>query len=262
MLRKQNRRRTEERAPTVRLLIPWPMIIALASVATIAAGLYVASAWILNRPIEAIVINGRFERVSPLHIETLIEPHARAGFLDVDLGATQRDLKALPWIASAEVRRKWPGTLEVSLREEKAIACWGEHGLLNAAGELFLPSAERVPAELPRLSGPDGTEAVVTERYFSVQKQLEHRGMAAVRVELDERGAWSFTLANGLVVRLGANDVERRVERFFRVLDGTLTHLAGEVDYVDMRYPNGFAVGWKNQAAVRAVAIEEPDPNA
>ena len=262
MLRRQNRRRTEPVTSAARLRIPWPIVIVVVSVAAISAGLYAASAWMLNRPIEAIVINGSFERVSPIHIEALIEPHARAGFMAVDLGATQREIKALPWIASAEVRRKWPGTLEVRVREERAIACWGEHGLLNAAGELFLPSAERVPAELPRLSGPDGTEAVVTARYFSIQKQLEHRGMSAARVALDERGAWTFTLGNGLQIRLGSNDVEQRLERFFRVFDATLAHLAGELDYVDMRYPNGFAVGWKNQNRVQTAAIKETQPNA
>ncbi|MBM4195972.1 MAG: FtsQ-type POTRA domain-containing protein [Gammaproteobacteria bacterium] len=261
MFRKQNRRR-RERTETRAFEISWPLVVAGASALVIGAGLYAAAVWVLNRPIDSIVISGSFERVSPLRLEALIEPHARAGFLEVDLGATQRSLKSQAWVASAEVRRKWPGTLVVNVREQKAVACWGEHGLLNAAGELFLPSAERVPAELPRLSGPPGTEGLVTGRYFAIQKQLEHRGLAAAAVSLDERGAWTLTLANGLLIRIGSNSVEQRIERFFKVLDGTLANLSGEVDYVDMRYPNGFAVGWKNQSDVRAAQMEEVDPDA
>jgi cell division protein FtsQ len=264
MWRKANRRRAEPKAPRLPGLarLPWPLVLAGASVAAIGAGVWTLSLWLLNRPIDTIVINGNFERVSPLQLETLIEPHARAGFLRIDLGATQRALKDLPWVATAEIRRKWPGTLTVTVGEEKAVACWGEGGLLNAAGELFLPSAERLPPELPRLDGPAGTEALVTGRYFAIQRQLEHRGMSAARLALDARGAWTLTLHNGLQVRLGANRVEQRIDRFFRVLDGTLANLAGELDYVDLRYPNGFAVGWKNRAGVSAASPVEMDPNA
>jgi cell division protein FtsQ len=258
MWHRRNRRRTAN--PALKLpVVDWRAVAVVASIALTVAGAWFAAAWVLNRPISRIVVNGSFQRVSPIQVEALVEPHARAGFVDVDLAAMRRDLTALPWIASAEVRRKWPGTLEVRVQEEAPVARWGERGLLNAAGELFLPDADHVPAELPRLRGPAGTEAVVTARWFSLQEQLEHRGLAAVNVTLDARGAWSFQTSTGLQVRLGANAVEERIARFFSVFDGALSHLAGEVEYVDMRYPNGFAIGWKGGTAATG---EEPVPNA
>jgi len=263
MWRRRNRnRRRADRAPMRLPAIPWRPLVAFVSAAAITLGGYTLGVWALNRPIETIVINGAFERVSPIQLEAMVEPYARSGFLEVDLGATRRDITALPWVASAEVRRKWPGTLEIRIAEEKPIACWGERGLLNAAGVLFLPQAEHVPAELPRLAGPAGTESAVTARYFEVQKGLEQRGMAAIAMTLDERGAWTFRLASGIEVRLGANGVRERIERFFHVLDGTVARLGQDVSYVDMRYPNGFAIGWKNQQPMRAGELKEQAPNA
>jgi len=263
MLRKRNRKKREPLA--LRLPLPtvnWRAIAAVVIAAGVFAGAYSLTARMLNRPIDTLVINGPFRRVSAIQLEALVEPYAHAGFMQVDLDGARRDLEADPWVARAEVRRRWPGTLRINVREETPIACWGERGLLNADGELFLADADHVPAELPRLKGPAGTESQVTARYFRVQQQLEHRGMSAVAMTLDERGAWSFTLSNGLLVRLGANSVDERIERFFQVLDGTLAHLQGEVEYVDMRYPNGFAVGWKSGGAMRAAAAEEREPNA
>jgi cell division protein FtsQ len=86
--------------------------------------------------------------------------------------------------------------------------------------------------------------------------------MTAVAMGLDERGAWTFEIGNGIEVRLGANSVDERTARFFRALDGVLAHAAADVAYVDMRYPNGFAIGWKSEAAVRAASAGEPRPNA
>ena len=51
--------------------------------------------------------------------------------------------------------------------EQTAAARWGESGLLNTRGELFVRAAAHVPAELPRLSGPEGTESQVAQRYMS-----------------------------------------------------------------------------------------------
>jgi cell division protein FtsQ len=262
MWRRQNRKRPS-RAPLLRLpAINWSRIAMTVAALASLAGIYFGLAGLLNRPIDMLVINGSFQRVSAMQMEALVEPYARAGFLHTDLTAVRAALRALPWVAEADVRRRWPGTLVVNVTEETPVACWGERGLLNAAGELFLPQADHVPAELPRLNGPAGTEAVVTGRFFAVQKQLEHRGMAAVALALDARGAWTLRLNNGLEVRLGANGVDQRIGRFLQVLDGVLPQMSADVAYVDMRYPNGFAIGWKGQQAMQAATIEEPGPNA
>ena len=95
------------------------------------------------------------------------------------------------------------------------------------------------------LTGPDGTEKRVAAMYFRVEEQLEQRGLAALSLDLDPRGAWTFRLNNGVTVRLGAASVEQRLTRFFAILDLGVSMNAEQVAYVDMRYPNGFVIGWR-----------------
>ena len=59
-----------------------------------------------------------------------------------------------------------------------------------------------------------------------------------------------------MVVRLGAEAVDQRIERFFRALDGGVGIGSDRVAYVDMRYTHGFAVGWR-ETRTGAVAVEE-----
>lgn len=42
--------------------------------------------------------------------------------IDVDAGAVETRLEALPWVRKAEVRRQWPGTLVVSVTERTPVA--------------------------------------------------------------------------------------------------------------------------------------------
>lgn len=244
MMRRRNRRRSERPARSWPV-IPWAALGMLAGLLAGVGGTYAGGAWLLNRPIETIQLRAPFQRVSAIQLEALMEPHARAGFVDVDLDAARRELMALPWVASAQLRRRFPGTLEIEIREQQPIARWGERGLLNASGRLFLPEEMRALPELPRLMGPPGSEAEVAQRYFAVQEQLQHRGLSVGEVLLDDRGAWSFRTSKGLEVRLGTHSIDERIARFFEALDRALTYLSGEVDYVDMRYPNGFAIGWR-----------------
>jgi cell division protein FtsQ len=152
------------------------------------------------------------------------------------------------------VQRSWPRALKVELVEQSVVARWNGTGLLNARGQLFISEARFVPPELPQLFGPSGTEAEVTARYLAVQGELTESGLRLVTLTLDARGAFEFTLDDGVVVRLGRTQVDARFERFVRAAARLVTQRAADIGYVDMRYGNGFAVGWKGDASHPAPA--------
>ena len=204
-----------------------------------------------------MVINGEFERVSADRLESLLRPYMGQGFLATPLDVVQQQLAEVPWIAAARVSRKWPGTLAVTVTEEQPAARWGEQGLLNPQGRLFVRRADHIPAGLPQLNGPEGSEAEVAARYVAIQEQRVPRGLSLAALDLDKRGAWSLRLGNGIQVRLGSQDVDIRLARFFEALDTVVMAVAADVSYIDMRYTNGFAVGWKQPHA----AVEQV-PNA
>lgn len=205
---------------------------------------YEMSAALLDRPINKIAIEGPFERVSALEIEAAIGDELERGFLSANLEEIRERVQDLPWIDRANVVRRWPDTLEVSVTEQVPAACWGESGLMNTRGELFVQNARHVPAELPRLSGPDGHAAEVARRYLDIRRQLIPLGLDLRRVHLDARGAWQLTLANGVEVRLGRRDTDARTDLFLDVAANIVARREGDIEFVDMRYSNGFTVGW------------------
>ncbi|MSR09691.1 MAG: FtsQ-type POTRA domain-containing protein [Gammaproteobacteria bacterium] len=254
-----NRKRREE--PRVKLpRIPWVALSSLLGLLVVTAGLYTGGHWVLNRPVERMVFNGKFERVSADQLESVLRKYMGKGFLAADLDAIQARVAALPWVATARVSRQWPDTLDVTVTEEAPAARWGADGLLNPQGRLFVRHTTHIPAELPQLNGPEGAEADVAARYVAIQEQLLARGLGVVALELDGRGAWTLLLSNGIGVRLGSQDVDARLDRFYEALDTVVTPVATDVQFVDMRYTNGFSIGWKPQRAVEAVPDEVLPP--
>jgi cell division protein FtsQ len=257
--RKRNSRRS---APSSRRLqlpaLNWRRIgLSLAAVAVIALAL-TSLGWLLNEPIQRVVVSGRLQRVSALDVERIVRTHlAGAGLVSVDLDDISRGLRTLPWVDEAAVQRNWPRALKIQIIEQTAVARWNDTGLLNTRGELFMSEARFVPPELPLLSGPDGSQAEVTARYLAAQGRLTEVGMRMVAMALDARGAWSITLDDGVVVRLGRAQIDQRFERFMMAAAKLVSQRAADIAYVDMRYSNGFAIGWKGGAG-RAAAGAQP----
>ena len=216
----------------------------------------------LDRPVQTVSMDGSFQRVSPGEIEKAVAPYSQSGFMSADLDGIQRAIEALPWVDHARIQRRWPNSLHVTVTEQTAAARWGDSGLLNTRGELFVRAATHVPAELPRLSGPDGTESQVAQRYLSVQGRMLEAGMRIAALRLDERGAWEMDLDNGVTVRLGRRDVDERIDRFIHTASQVISHRLNEIGYVDMRYSNGFAIGWRNSSTSGAVPASVPSKRA
>ena len=239
--RHRQKKQTRLRMPKVRLsYIFAPLIAGAIVVAT-----FQLSRAVLDRPIRSIEINGAFQRVTALQIEEAISDQLEQGFVSADLRRIQDQVVALPWIDQATVARRWPSRLSIAVTEQIPAAIWGERGLLNVRGELFVRDARHVPAELPLLSGPEHRSGEVAQRYLEVRDRLIPIGLDLRRVQLDARGAWQMTLQNGVDVRLGRREVDERTELFLEVVADIITSLSTEIEYGDMRYSNGFTVGWK-----------------
>ena len=260
-----NRRRSTRKAPRIEFqmpAIPWARLANGALALTVGVGAWAATTWLMERPINSVRIEGPFERVTAMQVEAAISPFIKEGFVAADLRELRAAVAALPWVQDASVRRSWPSTLTIVLTEEQAAARWGKKGLLNVYGELFVEQTSHIPAELPRLSGPAGTELEVARRFFEIDTQLKQRGLNAVALRVDERGSWQLKVSNGMQVRLGAVSVDSRVVRFMQALDGVLAPVASDVAYVDMRYTNGFSIGWKEADRVKLADTGETGPHA
>jgi cell division protein FtsQ len=246
MARKQAKRRKQKKAPTFTMpkirigRIVTPIVAAGIIVAT-----YQLTLMLLDREISSLEISGPFQRVTALQIEEAIGDEIEKGFVGADLDHIQDSIAALQWIDQARVARRWPSRISITVTEQVPAATWGKSGLLNTRGELFVTEARHVPAELPRLSGPEGTSAEVAQRYLDVRDQLIPIGLDVRRVQLDARGSWEMTLGNGIEVRLGRRDVAARTTLFLDVVADLITGRAADIEYVDMRYGNGFTVGWQ-----------------
>jgi cell division protein FtsQ len=194
-------------------------------------------------PLREITVHGAIEHTARAQLERATEGRISGNFFAVELGAVRAAFEALPWVRQVQVRRVWPDRLEVTIEEHVALARWSDDALVNIHGERFVAS---IDAALPQFAGPAGTEGEVTRRYRRYAELLAPLGSPLDQVILTPRFAWQLRLASGLTIVLGremaAYSVDARLTRFVAVYARTLGSIAQRHDYVDLRYPNGFAL--------------------
>jgi cell division protein FtsQ len=208
----------------------------------ILAACFGALYWLLmpeRFPVSRFELKGELKHTTRTELEAAlprVTGNAAVNFFALDLASVRASVERLPWVRRVEVRRAWPAGLEVSIEEHVALARWGDDRLVNSFGETFSANTREV---LPAFIAPGGSAAEVTRRYHRFSQILAPLGTPVERVVLTQRHAWQLRLGNGLHLMLGrdADLAEERLRKFVEFYPK-----AKPRDYVDLRYPNGFAV--------------------
>ena len=178
------------------------------------------------------------QRVDPAQIEDIVSNEIRGNFFTVDIDGARKAFEKLPWVRKVSVRRHFPWTLEVELEEHVALAHWNNAELVNTHGEVFAAESDQA---LPKFIGQPETAAEIAQMYKAYGEQLAPLKQEVVQISLSPRRAWQLHLNNGMVLELGREQPQERLARFVAVYPTSLASLPHTVNYVDLRYRNGFA---------------------
>ena len=198
-------------------------------------------------PIKHIELVGDFKQLSSSRLEAVINSRINSGFFAVDVAAIRKGLLQEAWVEEVVVNRSWPDSLRIFIKERVAVARWGEQGLLNIDAEYFQPTKASIPQDLPILIGPEGSYELLLYKYNELAGVLSQVDLQVVGLTLNQRRAWSFKLVQGITVVIGRGDYEHRVKRFVDVVIHAMANRLDEINEIDMRYTNGFAVRWKEK---------------
>ncbi|MEA1763121.1 cell division protein FtsQ/DivIB [Pseudomonas syringae pv. tomato] len=207
-----------------------------------------------DRPIARINVQGDLSYISQQAVQQRIAPYVASSFFKIDLAAMRTELEQMPWIAHAEVRRVWPDQVVIRLEEQLPVARWGDEALLNNQGQAFTPRELSNYEHLPQLFGPQRAQQQVMQQYQVLSQMLRPMGFSIVRLELRERGSWFLTTGAGsagpgIELLLGRDHLVEKMRRFIAIYDKTLKEQITNIARVNLRYSNGLAVGWREQAA-------------
>ena len=199
-----------------------------------------------SAPVTSLVVSGEMPYTQKQEVIEAIESVPLGNFFKVSVNDVQSRVQELPWVYSVSVRKQWPNELKVYVVDQKPVAIWNGEFFINEFGVAFQADIERLRQPLPSFYGPEGSEIVALDNYRDLTTLLEYVALTIDEMVLSERYSWQLTLSDGVRLHLGREERVERIQRFMDVYPEIKDKQESKlVDYIDLRYDTGVAVGWK-----------------
>ena len=197
--------------------------------------------WIkFDRPINTIVIEGDLTLAEQVAMQEHIGALDLPGILSLALPRLETQLQQMDWARRVDVRRRWPNKLVIYVYKESPVAQWDDHTFLSADGDILqLPDQYD---QLPRLSAQLSSPRESMEIFRLLQQYAARQGLEILELTETAQGEWHVGFESGTVLRLGAVELEARMNRFLSAYTNIIQQQRRPVAYVDARYPSGVAV--------------------
>ena len=197
-------------------------------------------------PIRSIQLTGTFENLDQREVEIALQDYIGQGFFSLDIHQLQQTLKAKSWTDSVSVRRIWPDKLRVTVTEKKPIARWDDEHLLSDTAQVFTAPGSDF-GHLPLIHAANHEPAWVMRLFQKLQASFSGVEERVVSLQVDSRGALDLKLINGLQIKLGRDDINHKIERLVGIYQQQILPRREQIERIDLRYSNGFAVAWKKE---------------
>jgi cell division protein FtsQ len=182
-------------------------------------------------PIESIEVN-EVQKVSRDEVLAILNLEGARGLLSTDPGKVKQSLESHPWIQQADVRRVFPDTLVIELKEREpaAVLRAGRRELLLGQDGVVIAEAGPGAFEgFPILTGIDYAQMVsrnaeTTEQVLSgiaLASLLNEVGANRTEIDLHTPGDM-VAYYDGLRIRFGEGGFENKLERYRRLAEGGL----------------------------------------
>jgi cell division protein FtsQ len=193
-----------------------------------------ASTTAIGFAIEDVKVSGNRE-TSEIDILERLGLDGTTSLVALDVKEARKRLTELPWVEDVSVRKVYPGTIEIALKEREAFAIW-QHGtdlsLIEKNGSVIAPLRDNKFSSLPLFVGRDAeTAAASFADEFDSWPELKSRVKAYIRVA---GRRWDLRLENGIVVKLPEHNVPRAMD-MLASLDASEQLLERDIAAVDLR---------------------------
>ncbi len=169
------------------------------------------------------------------------------GFFSLDIHKLQQSLHSNSWTELVSVRRIWPDKLKVVIKEKKPVARWDEQHLLSDSAKVYRADTRNF-GHLPVVYAANHEPSWVLTQYYRLESRFVDVNEHLIALQVDRRGAFHVDLINGLQVKLGRDNIDHKINRLVSIYSDQILPRREQIKRLDLRYSNGFAVAWKQEA--------------
>lgn len=165
-------------------------------------------------------------------------------FFDIDLNYLKNKLEKIEWVRKINIRRSYPNEIIIDIEEHTPILIWNNKMYINKYGEKF--NVSKIDKNIPILISDESRINEVFTYFELFNDKLSSRKLdfKITKIVENEIRSLTISLSSGINIQLGSKDVNNKITLFFEIYKSLNTRDLNKIRYIDMRYSNGFSVGW------------------
>jgi cell division protein FtsQ len=193
-------------------------------------------------PINKIQVFGELSHVDQDKLTVKLEKYLHANYFNVQMQDIQNTLEGFVWIEDVRIRRAWPDTLFIHVKERAAIAKWHDGRLLSKKEVLFDGEGVDADRPLPLFTGSESDLGLMLATYYELADLFKRADLHIGTLLLEERLSWEIRLDTGLIILVGNTNAIDKVAGFIALYEKLPEQDRQEIERADLRYENGIAI--------------------
>ena len=249
-------------------------ISAIVFISTVAVLLWLGINYLFDKesfPVKRIEMVNKLVEQDDRKLQELVGEVINGGFFSLDIELLRQKIETLAWIDTVSLRKKWPDTLLLDIHEKQVAARWivsdrtrrtirqlkqenwNKESLISDKGVIFKTPLTREQYEkyndFAIYSTPDELSISGLKKCRNISKIMKTVNLYVRHCFQDRRRSWFLKLTNGFEVYLGRNKILQRSEILAAAYRQMLNNYEKNIEKIDLRYTNGFAIKWKKSEA-------------
>ena len=166
-------------------------------------------------------------------------------FFNIKLDYLKNSIEKVAWVKNAYIRRSYPNEVIIFIEEYTPVAVWNNDSYISENGYIF--SANKIEKKLPKISSYSNRNIIIFEYFSLISDGIRKNKLNDKILLIKENEIRSLTvlLESNIAIKFGSKNIEERIGIFFKAYKTLNTSDLKKIRYIDMRYSNGFSIGWK-----------------
>ena len=166
-------------------------------------------------------------------------------FFNINLDYLKNSIEKVAWVKNAYIRRSYPNEVIIFIEEYTPVAVWNNDSYISENGYIF--SANKIEKKLPKISSYSNRNIIIFEYFSLILDGIRKNKLNDKVLLIKENEIRSLTvlLESNIAIKFGSKNIEERIGVFFKAYKTLNTSDLKKIRYIDMRYSNGFSIGWK-----------------
>lgn len=197
---------------------------------------YIVQNWF---PIKRITIDGEVPHITREQLSYIAGHKLIGTFFTLNIDELQHEFRKIPWVSQVSVLRDFPDAITVKVDEYKAIARWGEDGLLSGDGRVFNGADNNT--KLPVFYAPKSQIKDVLMVYNTLTALFKVHDLSIQKIIYNGAGFVKLYLSNNLELVLCGANFNSDVQKLNKYWD-EVHQIKPDITYINMCYKNALAI--------------------